>query len=288
MKPRKYSIHSLEAALSVVECFLDSYSDGLGVTEISNLTGFSKSRVFRILDTLSHRGYIQKIEKSQRYKIGVACLAIGEAFRDQLDIRKAAEPILEDLAEKSGDTALLIMLIDHKAVIIEIKQGKYYLQSTDTVGQTVPFHVGASPRVLLAHMPESDRSKVVRSINFEKFTPRTTANPKDLEKRLEQIRSQGYCLTEDDYEVGVYAVGAPVRDDEGNVVAGISLITPQVRFTKDCQLRNVRLVVEAADELSMQLGYRFTGVNSNETSQSEVSCPSPVNSHEEVIAHEPR
>ena len=86
------TIRSLEATLDVLEGFLAPGGDYRGVTELSRMTGMQKNRVWRILTTLARRGYVLQDEETQKYSLGPGFLILGEAFRNRLDLRRAAAP----------------------------------------------------------------------------------------------------------------------------------------------------------------------------------------------------
>jgi DNA-binding IclR family transcriptional regulator len=251
----RYFIESVIAALRVAESFLDSDAGDLGVTEIGQRTGLAKDRVFRVLTTLGHLGYVQKDPVSRRYRLGPGFLILGEAYRRKLDLRTSGTPILDTLAQASGDTAYLFILAGEKALCIDVSVGDHIVQATSTTGELIPLHIGAAPKVLLAFMPEEERSAFLAGAGLARYTERTIVDKGELAAELQRIRGQGYCLAADDYEVGAFATGAPVWDHRGQVVAAISTATPQAR---DCEKRRrdlVELVVAAAQDLSRELGY---------------------------------
>jgi DNA-binding IclR family transcriptional regulator len=252
----QYTIQSLEAALDVIESFLAGDAGSRGVTEISRQTGLNKSRVFRILDTLSGRGYISQDPLSQKYSLGPGCLRIAEAYRQGLDLSRLSEPILRELAEESGDAAHLLVLFGDQAVTLDIQRGKNFLQASESVGQAFPLYIGCAPKILLANLPEAQRSQIIDNMDIQIHTQHTTPSREALRRELEIIRRQDYWVAKDDYEAGIFAVGAAVRDQSGRVAAGMSLTTPHIRHTSQREQENTRLVIEAAARLSAALGFR--------------------------------
>lgn len=263
MPESRYFIESVIAALRVAESFSDSDSGDLGVTEISRLTGLAKDRVFRILTTLAHLGYVQKDQTSKRYRLGPGFLILGEGYRRRLDLRTSAVPILNELARASGDTAYLFILAGHKALCIDVSVGDHIVQATSTTGELIPLHIGAAPKVLLAFMPGEERSAFLSTGDLARYTPVTIVDRGELEAELGRIRAQGYCLAADDYEVGAFAIAAPVWDHQREVVAAISSATPMARDSETRRRDLVKLVVAAAQELSGELG--FAGADQPET-----------------------
>jgi DNA-binding IclR family transcriptional regulator len=212
------------------------------------------NRTFRLLNTLVKRGYIEKESETKRYRLGARSLILGEAFRRRLNLSKFAEPILEELAEESGDAAHLLVRFEHQALTVNIRLGEHMVQAAGKVGELVPFNVGASPKVLLAYLPRPEQSEILDDIEFVSYTPMTITIREELQQELEVIKSQGYCSAGDDYEVGVHAIAAPVFDHQERVAAGISLTIPQTRFNKQREGELVELVTRSAKRLSGRLG----------------------------------
>jgi DNA-binding IclR family transcriptional regulator len=250
------SVQSVEAAFDVLECFLHLDSETLGGTQISRETGLSMNRTFRLLNTLVKRGYIEKDSETKRYRLGARSLILGEAFRRRLNLSKYAEPILEELAEESGDAAHLLVIFEHQAITVDIRLGEHMVQAAGKVGELVPFNVGASPKVLLAYLAEPEQAEILDDIEFVSYTPMTITRREELQQELEVIKSQGYCSVGDDYEVGVHAIAAPVFDHQGRVVGGISLTIPHARFNKQREEELIDLVTRSAKRLSGRLGLR--------------------------------
>jgi DNA-binding IclR family transcriptional regulator len=255
----KYAIQSLIAALDVMESFFKVNRGQRGVTEIARTTGLNKSRVFRILDTLVQRGYVVQDPMSLKYSLGPACLRLGEAYRQHLDLTRVAQEVMETIAEESGDASHLLVLAGDQAVTLDIKRGRHLLQASEAIGEAFPLNIGCGPRILLAYLPEARRSELIASMALESYTENTTTDRDELERELALIREQGYWASKDDYEAGIFAVGAPVRDQTGRVIAAISLTTPEVRHDEIRERENADLVIEAAAQLSSSLGYRGGG-----------------------------
>jgi IclR family KDG regulon transcriptional repressor len=255
MDKTRYYHQGIEAALDVVEAFLKSDYHALGITEISKLTGLNKNRTFRILTTLVKRGYVERSANGVQYKLGRGFLIIGEATRNQLDLRQISEPFLKSIAEESGDAAYLLVLFGHQAVTIARYLGKFSNQIAEPINETIPLHIGASPKLLLANLPENERAKILATMELSIHGPNTITNREKLLRELEEIRNRGYSLSIEETEAGTIAVAAPIRDHSGLVVAGVSISTPIVRHTQDRLEKNTQLVLTVANGISEKLGY---------------------------------
>ena len=249
-----YVIDIIDVALDVIEHINDD-SKVYRASEIARELGINRTRVFRILKTLENRGYVSFSQNTQGYKLGVKFLHIGENILERLDLRREAEPVLMELARKTGDSAHLLILQGQRAVTLDRRQGENRLQVASPIGQSLPLYVGASPKILLANLPEEERERVIQTIEFESFTENTINNANEFRQCLETIRQQGYAVDEEDYELGVYAIGAPVRDYTGNVVAGVTITTPSSRYSSERKQELIDLAISAGQELSKKLGH---------------------------------
>lgn len=256
MTEQEYPLHTLEAAFDVIESFLSAQDSAQGVTEISRRLGLSKTRVFRILYTLTGRGYVQQDPHTQKYTLGLGFLALGEAVRNRIDLLRAAEPFLVELADVSGDTSYLVVRLSTGAMLADRRQGRQMLQVTTPIGQVLPHHVGAGPKVLLAYLPEPEREHAINQMEFTSYTPNTIADRDELRQYVARVLEQGYASDEGDYEPGVCAVGAPVWDHSGSVVAALSIAVPQSRYSEERRKQLIELAMDAARRLSAALGAR--------------------------------
>lgn len=253
----QYIIEVLDVMFDVVE-YLHYSGDGpLGASEIARHVGINRSRAFRILKTLELRGYVEVDPRTQGYRLGLKFLEIGEGVRERLDLRHAARPVLAELTKETGEAASLLVLRGRLAVCIERSQGESMLQVAPSIGESFPLYIGACPKILLAHLPVEDRERIIEEIDFVSYTPNTVNDPDDLRRCLEQIRSQGYAVDEEDYERGVCAVGAPVRDYTRAVVAGLSITVPRSRYSSERRARLVKWVIDGAEEVSTNLGFKL-------------------------------
>ncbi len=250
-----YTIEVLDVALSVVEQMLAAGGQPQRASRLARQLGVHRTRVFRILKTLERRGYVEADPEGRGYRLGLKFLEIGAQVRERLNLRRAAEPILMDLARRTGDVAHLLVLYGHSAVCIDRYQGDHMLQVAAPIGKPIPLHVGASPKILLAHLPEPERERILEEIELTPFTPNTITDRDELRRCLEEIRAQGYAVDEEDFEIGVYAVGAPVRDHSGRVVAGVTVTTPESRYSPQRRRQLIEMVVDAAGQISARLGW---------------------------------
>ncbi|MBE0478109.1 IclR family transcriptional regulator [Candidatus Aerophobetes bacterium] len=254
----KSSVRSVQRAVDILEALKDKIPEKT-VTELSRELGLSPTTIYRLLGTLKERGFIEKDANTAKYRLGMKAFELGSAVVRRMNIRKEAEPILMELAEKTGDSAYLIVPYQDEALCLERIDGDNYLKSLSLVlGDRMPLHIGAGPRVLLAHLPESEIDRIIASKGLARWTDKTITDPFILKEDLRQVREQGYALSLEDANKGVAAIGCPVRDRTGKVVASISVGGPSIYFEPESVDKMVPLIKKAAENLSRRLGY---GVN---------------------------
>ena len=252
---RDYTIQALGHALHVLESFLETDRAVQGVSGISESLGLNKSRVFRILNTLEQHRFVEQDPNTKQYRLGLRLMAFGDTVRRRLDIVMVAGSILDDLAERSGETVHLSVLDGDEAMCVAKRESKHGVRLYAEVGRRVPLHVGGTPKVLLAYMPQERRDQILRTQPLARLARQTITDPDTIESILAQTRRDGYNISRDDLDPGAQAVAAPIRDHTGEVIAAISVAGPQARFTPDKVAYFLDLVPDSAETISRKLGY---------------------------------
>ncbi|MGX6447740.1 IclR family transcriptional regulator [Patulibacter sp. S7RM1-6] len=247
----KSVVQSVFKALALLEAFTPGAPE-LTVAELSSRTGLNKGTCSRLVATMVHAGWLQRLDGGRvaptMKVLGVAAVALG-----RLDVREEARPVLRDLAQRFGDTGYLMVPDGPRAVCLDKVEGDHPVRVNVTdIGSSLPLHVAAAPLVLLAHRPEL--LAALDDAPLERFTDGTTTARPVLEARLADVRAQGYAVSAEDYLPGVAAVGAPVFDRTGTVVAAVSLGGVAERFAPPRRDEIVAGVVDAARAISASLG----------------------------------
>jgi DNA-binding IclR family transcriptional regulator len=253
----RYVIDILDVALNVIDVMASSEQESFSPAALARQFNINRSRMFRILKTLERRAFVEYDPKTETYKLGLKFLSLSENIRGRLNLRREAEDVLKNLAAETGDSAHLIVLNGNSAIVVDRYLGDNMLQVAAPIGEILPLHIGGSPKLLLAFLPDSERECILSEIELHPYTPNTITNLNALRKTLNEIRRVGYSVDEQDFEVGVYAFAAPVRDHNGNVIAGITITTPASRYSPERGEELIHIVVSAAQKLSKRLGYQL-------------------------------
>jgi len=250
--------------MAKVGAILDALAehDSLKAPEIAALIDEPLSSVYRLLRALKKLGYLESPRRGV-FRLGLRVFELGATVGSRFDIRRAAIPPMTRLHEETGETVLLFVRRGDHAVCIERLDGRWVRLEIVDVGESLPLHTGASPRTLLAYLSDEEVDEYLENARLEQNTPRSPSTPRQVRKLLEEVRSSGYCISDQDLALGVATVAAPIRDHSGAVVAAISYsgIAETLLGGKSRQ-RSIRVTAEAASEASRRLGWSGEGQQS--------------------------
>jgi IclR family KDG regulon transcriptional repressor len=235
-----------------------SHHEKAGVTELAKSVGMNKSTTYRFLHSLRELGYVAQDADTEHYSLTLKLFEVGSIVLDRMELWNESRLVMKNLARVTGETIHLGIIESGKLVYI----GK--LESTQTlrvsmssrVGQGAPTYCTGLGKALLANLPPDQIDAVLKSEEIMAYTEKTITRRQDIDRELEQIRKVGYSIDNEEHEVGVRCIAAPIRDNRGEVAAAISISMPSIRMTSKEQPRFRRLVLEAASEISARLGYR--------------------------------
>jgi DNA-binding IclR family transcriptional regulator len=213
-----------------------------------------KSTAFRLVAALESKDLVEQLADRGKYRLGFGIVRLAGAATGQLDLAQEGRRTCEELAADLGETVNIAILDGERAVNISQARGPAALSSHDWVGRATPLHATSSGKVLLAFAPDAVR-KVALSHDLPRFTAVTITDPDVLQRELDLTVEQGWASTVEEYEVGLSALAAPVRDGDGDVVAAVSVSGPSFRMPSDSFPEIARRVVAGADDLSRRLGF---------------------------------
>ena len=199
---------------------------------------------------------VSQDDTSSEYYLGSALISMGIVASNYLDIKEKAYPILNDLANSTGEDAYMYMLDGNYGVMVQNVRGPHPLKIIGPALAYAPLHCGAARKVLLAYQ-DADFINNYLSKNLAKFAENTVTDPEILAEQLQAIRNNGYALSMSEHLKGATGMGAPVFDSSGAVVASIGVMGPSLRITEDKYSSIIYLVKKHARELSVSLGAKI-------------------------------
>ncbi|MFM9421342.1 IclR family transcriptional regulator [Thermus scotoductus] len=237
-------VKTLERGLSVLQALAELKEAGL--SPLAERTGLTKSTLYRLLQTLVRHGFVE--EERGVYRVGPKAFAVGQVYPRQ-NLLLAAHPEMEALAAETGESVNLAVLAGREALYLDQAEGARLVRLFTAPGSRAPLHATGVGKVLLAFrgIPEG--------LSLTPYTPYTLTRLEDLKRELETVRRKGYALDNEERELGVRCVAAPVFGPGGEVVAALSLSAPASRLSLEEAHRLAPRVVEAARKASLRLGF---------------------------------
>lgn len=221
----RYTISSVTRALKVLK-FFDRTHRTISLTEISAMSGLTKSSALRIMESLESEGFVKRIEDTKKYKLGPQMYLISKEGYDFTSLQDMAEPIIKKAVDKTGLIGHMGIIEDDHVLFLsriwpDVAYESYAI--TATVGGAVPVHCTGIGKVLLAFSNAATKERLLNKCKFEKYTPRTITSRQALEKELEKIVQQGYGINCEEHEPYVTCLTYPVFNSRNEVIAAVSL-----------------------------------------------------------------
>jgi IclR family KDG regulon transcriptional repressor len=250
-------LSSVTNSLRLIKAFSEDEYE-IGISDLAKRLGLAKSTVHRLASSLVGEGILEQNPRDGKYHLGLALFELGTMVRRKMDFTVEARPFLRTLMEKTGETVHLAIL-DHDSILYVIThESKQALRMGSKVGTRVPVHSTAVGKVLLAFQPDEEIERII-ALGLPQSTPYTIVDPGVLQRELAAVRSRNYATDDEESEIGLRAIAAPIRVDGGNVVAAVSIAGPVHRMAKKVLLGWVRELVESAEAISQRLGWPPSG-----------------------------
>jgi IclR family transcriptional regulator, KDG regulon repressor len=254
--PAVYFLESVDRVMKVLDAFTTETPE-LRLTDLSERLGIPKPQVLRIVSTLETGGYLVRDPHTKRYRLGIQVFHLGMVVRQGLDLRRVAQPYLQELAAETRETVGVFVADPSGPVCIDVIESPKGLRVFAQPGRRMPWHAGTSAKVILTHLPAEEREAILARGDFKRYTPWTITEPARLREVLAEIKRTGYHVGIRDLDDEALGIAAPIFDHDGHVAGAISVSAPVSRTSEQEIGRFISLVRGAADEISRQLGHHI-------------------------------
>jgi IclR family transcriptional regulator, KDG regulon repressor len=248
-------VQVLDRALAVLNT-LSEQSPDASLADLRFALQLHKSTVHRLLMVLERHRLVEKNSQTGRYRLGLKLFELGSKAIGVRDLRELARPYLQRLQQDTQETVNLAILDHQEVLYIEKVEPEKTLRMTAAVGHRYPLHCTALGKSMLAAMPEAEAFGILRQAGLKAQTRNSITSTAAIREELRATRGRGFAIDDEENEEGARCVGAAVRDHLGNVVGAISVSGPAMRVGKNKIPGLGRLVVEAANWVSVELGFR--------------------------------
>ena len=252
--PHDGRLSSVATSVRLMKAFSEEQVE-IGISELARRLGVAKSTVHRLAATLCADGMLEQNPDSGKYRLGIALFRLGSLVRQRMSVSSEARPLLRELREKVNETVHLAVLDGSEIMYVYNLESTQAIRMRSDVGVRKPAYCTAEGQAILAFQPADVVERVVRD-GLKPRTPQTITDADKLRKVLEAIRQRGCAIEDEESEIGMRCVAAPLRNDAGEVVAAIGLAGPVSRLSKKALVSFVPHVIGTAAAISARLGHR--------------------------------
>lgn len=241
-------IQSLARGLKILALLADS-PEGGSVTEVAEALGVDKGSASRLVATLVKYGFAEKDPLSRRFTLGPQVVTLSRSLLDRMPLRDVAKPYLRELMRSTGECAHIGILSQNKVLYIDQVESPASLRVNAEVGFLAPLHCTALGKVLLAF------NRILLPDPLERFTESTLVTKEAMRRELEKVRQQGYAVDDEEFDIGVRCVAAPVFDFRNKVIGSIGISGPLSRMTSANMDSMIEQVLFTSHRLSEKMKF---------------------------------
>jgi IclR family KDG regulon transcriptional repressor len=221
-----------------------------GVSELSSHLKLGKSSIHRFLSVLAEAGYVSQNPDNKRYFATLKVFELGAMVRGRRRLIAIARPYMEKLGTQHHETINLGYFDGDEVVYVDQVESAETLRMDLGIGRRVPAYCTALGKVFLASLSEREIKGYFERVKLVHRTIKTITCERELMKKLEVIRRQGYAVDDRELDIGIRCIAAPLRDDSGKVAAVISIAGPSMRFGPEKMK-----CFKATKQISNELGF---------------------------------
>jgi DNA-binding IclR family transcriptional regulator len=222
------------------------------LTELRQKTGLNKSTAYQLLAGLRARGFVEQNSETRHYRLGPTVLEIAASFLDESDLITRAQPMLNQIRDRTGETATLHLLVGDQRVTVAKAESLQTLRRAAALGEVGPLLRGAAGKSILAFMgPRRIQSVISRA---QRSGALKKAERQSLLNGLESIRTRGFWINRGEHVPGGFGVAVPLFGPGSEVIGSLALSGPLQRLTASLRDLAVELLTEAGRRIS---GPRF-------------------------------
>lgn len=252
---RDSRIQSLERAFTVLEEVARN-RDGITLSELSRALGLHTSTLYHVTRTLMSMGYLRTGPDDKRYRMGRGIFQLASACLDEAEICATATPLLEMLAEATGEATHYAIWERRKALILVRHAGPNALQINERAGTLRPVYCTAIGKALLSGLDPDTYTEYTQDIDFAPYTANTLKDGQELRLHVEKARRDGIAFDDCEFNTEIRCMAATVRDFSGRVVGAIGFSGPVWRMSLTDMAEYTSITRSIAAELSEQFGFR--------------------------------
>lgn len=258
LREPRYS-QSLERGLAILGCFTPE-KPVLGIADIADELGMSRSTTHRYVITLVALGYLEQ-GASRKYRLGLRVTDLGMSALNSTGLREHSRPYLEELRQRTSYTVNLAVLDGPEILYVDrarsFRRGQSKIDLGLSLGSRLPAYCTSMGKLLLAYLPEHEQRNLLGEMKLAKRGPNTITSKKGLRSELEHVREESFAVNDEELASGLHSISAPVRSESREVIAAVNMAAHSSMISLEELVEHLGPhLVSTADRISARLGYR--------------------------------
>ena len=243
----------LERALAVLDCFTENDPER-STTEVAAVVGLPVSTTYRIVNALEAQGLLRPVGGG-RFRLGAAAVSLGHRAAAGFDLRRDLHGRLEEVAERTRETALLSVFEPRGlgVLCIDRVEAPQPLRLSLEIGRVVPLHAGATSKALLAFLGDEVLERLLET-PLAPVARGTITDPDALRREIARVREQGWASSQEETNDSAWGVAAPVLSRDGRALAVIGMAGPLTRHSEAGEVTARAAVLDAVKRSAQSLG----------------------------------
>jgi IclR family transcriptional regulator, pca regulon regulatory protein len=258
LREPRYS-QSLERGLAILGCFTPQ-RPVLGIADIADELGMSRSTTHRYVITLVALGYLEQ-GASRKYRLGLRVTDLGMSALNSTGLREHSHPYLEELRQRTSYTVNLSVLDGSDILYVDrarsFRRGQSKIDLGLHPGSRLPAYCTSMGKLLMAYLPEPEQKDLFSEIKLTKRAPNTITSKKALRDELDEVADAGFAVNDEELAPELHSISAPVRNEAREVVAAVNMAAHSSMISLEELVDALGPhLVSTADRISARLGYR--------------------------------
>ncbi|MEH6359283.1 MAG: HTH-type transcriptional regulator BhcR [Amylibacter sp.] len=251
-KAAQNTIQSVDRAINVLEVLASK--GNLTLSDIAFDLDQSPATIYRVLSTLEARNIVEVDRAKQVWNVGPAAFQIGYSFLRRSSVVERSRPVMRELMDQTGETANLGIEKTDMVMFVSQVETHETIRAFFPPGTQSPMHASGIGKALLAYYSTERITQLFKNNSLEKFTDNTITDTEKLRKEIKKIRKLGFAFDDEEKNLGMRCIAAPILNFFGEAVAGISVSGPTHRMSLDRIEIISKIVKQAATTLSYNQG----------------------------------
>jgi len=251
-RTRAPTVKALDRALRLLKAL--ARDDRMTLSELTHESGITPSTAHRLLMSMQSHGIVAFDEAMQHWTVGVESFRIGSSFVRRTNVVQAGRRVMRDLMEATGETANMAIADGADVIFISQVESNESIRAFFRPGSRRPMHASGIGKALLSEMRDAEIGEIIREKGLPPFTPNTIVTADALFADLERTRRRGWAFDDEERNIGMRCLAAPIYNAFAEAVAGISISGPTVRMGDDRLGELGPLVKRAAADITVAIG----------------------------------